>query len=212
MVLAQCNTQVFWVIARWIWTGPSQRVPSFRVNLGNLFHPFHHMPGENHQVRSLTVIPHISLIRRIIWNIVNLRSTNGARQVTHQNQKFKFCHNWFTNMAFQTKTYFLLWKTNYDISKTKRKILDALAFISQNISTTHTGLEQHACLNSKIILRFWGLFELLKYEHYVYVHSKYVTHSVKTQLKSFFCDLLFSTKNHTSYGKEHSVKILPLYL
>ncbi len=68
MVLAQCNTQVFWVIARWIWTGPSQRVPSFRVNLGNLF-LFHHMPGENHQVRSLTVIPHISLIRRIIWNI-----------------------------------------------------------------------------------------------------------------------------------------------
>ncbi len=28
----------------------------------------------------------------------------------------------------------------------------------------------------------------------------------------FFCDLLFSTKNHPSYGKEHSVKLLPLYL
>ncbi len=32
--------------------------------------------------------------------------------------------------------------------------------------------------------------------------------SLKTQLKSFFCDLLFSTKqNHPSYGKEHSVKM-----
>ncbi len=41
----------------------------------------------------------------------------------------------------------------------------------------------------------------------------YVTLSVKTQLKSFFCDLLFSTKkNHPSYGTEHSVKILLLYL
>ncbi len=146
----------------------------------------------------------------------HLRSTNGARQVTHQNLKFKFCHNWFTNMAFQTTTYFLLWKTNDDISKTKwglKKILDALTFISQIISTSHTGLEQHACLNSKIILRFWGLFELLKYEHYVYVHSKYVTHSVKTQLKSFFLWFaVFCKKNHPSYGKEHSVKMLPLYI
>ncbi len=31
--------------------------------------------------------------------------------------------------------------------------------------------------------------------------------------KVIFYDLLFSTKkNHPSYGKEHSVKILPLYL
>ncbi len=42
--------------------------------------------------------------------------------------------------------------------------------------------------------------------------SIYVTLSVKTQLKSFFCDLLFSTKKHPPYGKEHSVKIEPLYL
>ncbi len=34
----------------------------------------------------------------------------------------------------------------------------------------------------------------------------YVTLSVKTQLKSFFCVFLFSTKNHPTYGKEHSVK------
>ncbi len=39
-----------------------------------------------------------------------------------------------------------------------------------------------------------------------------VTLSVKTQLKSFFSDLLFSTKNNPAYGKEHSVKNVPLYL
>ncbi len=30
--------------------------------------------------------------------------------------------------------------------------------------------------------------------------------------KFFFCDLLFSTKTHLSYGKEHSVQIEPSYL
>ncbi len=39
-----------------------------------------------------------------------------------------------------------------------------------------------------------------------------ILQNVKTQLKSFFCDLLFSTKMHPSYGKEHSVKIEPSYL
>ncbi len=38
-------------------------------------------------------------------------------------------------------------------------------------------------------------------------HVSFLTLSVKTQLKSFYCDLLFSTKNHPSYGKEHSVKL-----
>ncbi len=35
---------------------------------------------------------------------------------------------------------------------------------------------------------------------------------MKTQLSFFFCDLLFSTKTHLSYGKEHSVQIEPSYL
>ncbi len=36
----------------------------------------------------------------------------------------------------------------------------------------------------------------------------YVTLSVKTKLKSFFFfDLLFSTKYHPAFGKEHSVKM-----
>ncbi len=35
----------------------------------------------------------------------------------------------------------------------------------------------------------------------------YVTLSVKTQLKAFLCDFLFSTKYHPSYDKEHSVKV-----
>ncbi len=34
-----------------------------------------------------------------------------------------------------------------------------------------------------------------------------VTLSVKPQLNYFFCDLLFSTKNHPIYGKYHSVKV-----
>ncbi len=37
---------------------------------------------------------------------------------------------------------------------------------------------------------------------------KYVTLSVKTQLKSY----LFLLRFHPSYGKEHSVKVSPLYL
>ncbi len=41
----------------------------------------------------------------------------------------------------------------------------------------------------------------------------YVTLSVKTQLKEFFVIRCFlQKKNHSSYGKEHSVKIEPLYL
>ncbi len=40
---------------------------------------------------------------------------------------------------------------------------------------------------------------------------EYVSLSVKTQLKSFFCDLLFSTENRPSYGKEHSVNMF-LYI
>ncbi len=40
-----------------------------------------------------------------------------------------------------------------------------------------------------------------------FILHTYVTLSVKTQLKSFFVDLLFSTKNHPSYGKEHSMKM-----
>ncbi len=40
--------------------------------------------------------------------------------------------------------------------------------------------------------------------YYKYI---YVTLSVKTQLKVFFCDLLFSAKYHPSYDKEHSVKV-----
>ncbi len=44
---------------------------------------------------------------------------------------------------------------------------------------------------------------------YVYI---YVTLSVKTQLKSFFCDFAVFYKKNNSYGKEHSVKMLHLYL
>ncbi len=46
----------------------------------------------------------------------------------------------------------------------------------------------------------------------IYTHT-HVTLSVKTQLNSFFVICYFLHKiNTTSYGKEDSVKMLPLYL
>ncbi len=79
--------------------------------------------------------------------------------------------------------------------------------MSRNVTFTsekHIRDHKHVCQLEKWMLE----------EHF----SKYMHHIICDSLCEnpakviFFCDLLFSIKNHPTYGKEHSVTILYLYL
>ncbi len=55
--------------------------------------------------------------------------------------------------------------------------------------------------------KYWGGERGVRSAKDLEAVALYVTLSVKTKLKSFFYDLLFSTKNHPLYGKQRSVKM-----
>ncbi len=93
--------------------------------------------------------------------------------------------------------------------------VNQLSFFSSSMENKASGQEKCFTLKSIVLVKNRLMYYVILYYALVKfiilpnMCSTYVTLSVKTQLKSFFCDFLFSTKNHPPHGKEHSAKIEP---